>query len=344
MRRMFIAVGTAVTLAALAACGGGTTNDGDAPSTQDPAIDGADDALKVAILLDGETSDRGFNMTGEQAAQMLIDEYGADATFTESVNPAESADVYRQYAKQGYDLIVGWGGQFSDGAMTVGEEYPDTHFLAVSSGVSNGSNVASYDTAIEEWQFVAGYLMGKLSTSGVVGQISGQCFPSTAANQNGTKAGALYADPDIRWLSTYTGDFEDPTKAQQAAQAMIDEGADVLTTNLNQGVFGAVQAAQGADGVLIVTEWSDNSDVAPDAIVSALNKTYAPFLASKVEELLNGTWKGDHQRFGLPADWGPAIFKTSLLPEDVYQDVLDIQAKIASGEIAVERDETCPGQ
>ena len=318
-----------------------------APPAATPGTSPADtpsgEQLRVAIILPGETTDRGFNETGEQAATIIADEFGADTTFTESVNPAEQADVYRQYANQGYDLVIGWGGQFSDGAVQVSEEFPDTYFLVVSSGVENGSNLASYDTAIEDWQFLAGYLMARLSQSGVVGQVSGQCFPSTAANQNGTRDGALHANPDIEWLSTYTGDFEDPTRAQQAAQAMIDQGADVLHTNLNQGVFGVVQAAQANEGVLVVTEWLDNHDVAPDVIVTTLNKSYARFVTNKVEELVGGNWQGDAQRFGLPDDWGPAIFETELLSDDLYQEVLGVQQQIASGEIVVERDETCPG-
>lgn len=347
MRRVLMAMGTAAAVVALAACGGGngeTPDDGDTPSAQDPAGGGDQDALKIAILLDGETSDRGFNATGEQAVNMLIEEYGADATYTESVNVAQSVDIFRQYAQQGYDLVVGWGGQFSDGAATAAEEFPDTYFLAVSGSVENGSNLASYDTAIEDWQFLAGYVLAKMSKTGIVGQVSGQCYPSTAANQNGTRDGALYANPDIEWLATYTGDFTDPTKAQQAAQAMIDAGADGLTTNLNDAVWGVVQAAEDSGDVFVMTEWFDNSEIAPDVIGAALNKTYAPFLANKVDEIIAGEWKGDHQRFGLVEDWGPGVFKTDLLPQDVYDEVLEIQDKIVSGEIDVERDETCPGQ
>lgn len=333
---------------ALTACGTGGASS--APSSAEggseaPASEpGTADQLRIAVILPGETTDRGFNATGEQAAQLMEETYDADVTFTESVNPADQADVYRQYATQGYDLVIGWGGQFSDGAVEVSAEFPDTHFLVVSSGVENGSNLASYDTAIEDWQLLAGFLMARLSESGVVGQVSGQCFPSTAANQNGTRDGALYANPDIEWLATYTGDFEDPTKARQAAQAMIDEGADVLHTNLNQAVFGVVQAAQGAENVYVVTEWLDNHDTAPDVIVAGLNKSYAAFVQNKVDDLVNGEWEGVHERFGIPEDWGPGIFDTDLLPDDIYEEVLEVQQQIASGEIDVERDETCPGQ
>jgi basic membrane protein A len=319
---------------ALTACTG--------PATETPP-EGQSDALRVAVILPGETTDQGFNATGEETIALLEDEFGADATLTESVNPAQQLDVYRQYAQQGYDLVVGWGGQFSDGAVAAAEEFPNTKFLVVSSGVENGSNLASYDTALEDWHFVGGYLMGKISKTGIVGQISGQCFASTASGQNGTRDGAKYANPDITWLATYTGDFEDPTKAQQAAQAMIDQGADVLATNLNQGVFGVVQAAKSNKGVKVVTEWLDNSANAPDAIISSVNKSYARFVGVKVQQIVDGTWKGDHQRFGLPADWGPAIFQTGTLSDELYEETLELQAKVASGEIDVIRDETCPG-
>jgi basic membrane protein A len=348
LRMAALVVATAVVVGA---CAGAAPTQAptDAPTAQPTTAEtaaptgGSGSDLRVALILPGETTDRGFNETGAQAASIIEDEFGAEATYTESVNPADQADVYRQYANQGYDLVMGWGGQFSDGAVTVAEEFPETNFLVVSSGVENGSNLASYDTAIEDWQFLAGYLMARLSESGVVGQVSGQCFPSTAANQNGTRDGALHANADIEWLSTYTGDFEDPTKAQQAAQAMIDQGADVLHTNLNQGVFGVVQAAQANEGTMVVTEWLDNHDVAPEVIVTTLNKSYARFVTNKVEELISGNWQGDQQRFGLPADWGPAVFDTDLLPDDLYQEILDLQEQVASGEIEVERDETCPG-
>lgn len=320
---------------ALTACTG--------PAAEGPPKGDGEDALRVAIILPGETTDQGFNTTGEQTIALLKDEFGADTTLTESVNPAQQLDVYRQYAQQGYDLVVGWGGQFSDGAVAAAQEFPDTKFLVVSSGVENGSNLASYDTALEDWHFVAGYLMAKVSKTGVVGQVSGQCFASTASGQNGTRDGAKYANPDVKWLATYTGDFEDPTKAQQAAQAMIDQGADVLATNLNQGVFGVVQAAKANKGVRVVTEWLDNSATAPEVIISSVNKSYARFVGVKVKQIIDGTWKGDHERFTLPEDWGPAVFKTGTLSDALYKDALDLQAKVASGEIDVIRDETCPG-
>jgi basic membrane protein A len=199
------------------------------------------------------------------------------------------------------------------------------------------------DTAIEQWQFLAGFLLGRLSESGTVGWVGGLCFPATAANLHGTEQGAAYANPEIEFLSTFSGDFEDPTKAQQAAEAMIEQGADALTQNLNNGIFGMIDAA-GAAGVPFVSEWVDNSDLAPEVIVSSVLKSQARFVTDIARTVQDGTFAGEFIKYDLPADWGPVVSDTDLLPDEIHAEALDVQARISSGEIAVEHDESCPGQ
>lgn len=303
---------------------------------------GQEEPLQVAIILPGSVLDQGYNADGERAAALMRDELGAEVTVTENVQIPDQTDVYRQFAAQGSDLVIGWGGQFTDGAVAAAGEFPDVRFLVVNSGASNGSNLASIDTAIEQWQFLAGFLLARLSQSGTVGWVGGLCFPATAANLHGTEQGARYANPDIEFLSTFTGDFEDPTRAQQAAEAMIEQGADALTQNLNNGVFGMIAAAQAAGGVPFISEWIDNSELAPDVIASSVLKSQARFVLEVARTVQDGTFAGEFIAFGLPEDWGPAVSDTDLLPDELYQEALEVQAMISAGEIAIEHDETCP--
>jgi basic membrane protein A len=174
-----------------------------------------------------------------------------------------------------------------------------------------------------------------------VGWVGGLCFPATAANLHGTEQGAKHANPDIEFLSTFTGDFEDPTKAQQAAEAMIEQGADALTQNLNNGIFGMIDAAGGAS-IPFVSEWVDNSDLAPDVIASSVLKSQARFVTDIARTVQDGTFAGEFIKYGLPADWGPVVSDTPLLPDDIYQEALGVQEQISAGEIPVEHDESCP--
>lgn len=299
-------------------------------------------ALRVAIILPGSIKDEGYNADGKRAADMMATQLGAQTAYTENVQVANQTDVYRQYASQGYDLVIGWGGQFTDGAVTAAKEFPNVKFLVVNSNAKNGTNLASIDTSIEDWEFLGGYVLAKLSKSGSVGWVGGLCFPATAANLHGAEQGAKYANPNIKFLSTFTGDFEDPTKAKQAAQAMIDQGADALTQNLNNGVFGLIEAAKANGNIPLVTEWVDNHDLAPEVVASSILKSQARFVTQIAKTVQDGTFKGEFTLFSLPADWGPAVSQTPLLPAGVYQAALDIQSKIAGGEIKPQHDETCP--
>src|SRR5690606_29656848 len=184
----------------------------------------------------------------------------------------------------------------------------------------NGSNLASMDTAVEQWQFFAGWLAAKLSKSGTVAWIGGQCFPATAANLHGTEQGAEHADPDVEFLSRFTGDFEDPTKAQTAAKALIDQGADVLTGNLNNAWPGVYQAARQAGNLPVITEWVDNHEQAPEVIASSVLKSQARFVVELAQQAQEGTLEGKFYMFDLPEDWGEIVSDTDLLPDDIYEE------------------------
>jgi len=315
----------------LSACGGDDDDDG-----------GGGGDFRVAFLLPGAVTDQGYNADGQRAADQIQDQLGAEVNVTESVPVPNQADVYRQYASQGYDLVIGWGGQFTDGAVTTAEEFPDTQFLVVNSNAENGRNLSSMDTSIEQWQFFAGYIAAKLSKDGTVGFIGAQCFPATAANLHGTEAGAKSADPNVKFLSTFTNDFEDPTAAQQAAQSLVDQGADALTGNLNNAWTGVYQVARENGNLPVVTEWVDNSSVAPEVIVSSVLKSQARFVTELATKAENGTLGGKFYLYPLPADWGPIVSNTNLLPDDLYEEALQVQQRVASGDTKVPRDESCP--
>jgi basic membrane protein A and related proteins len=240
-------------------------------------------------------------------------------------------------------VVIGWGGQFTDGAVQVAQEFPKVKFIVVNSGVENGKNLASIDTDIEQWEFLGGFVTAKLSKTGVIGWIGGQCFPATAANLHGVEQGAKYADAKIHVASTFTGDFEDPTKAQQAAQAMIDSGkAGALTGNLNNGWFGVFKAARENGKIPVVTEWADNHTLAPDVIASSIQKSQAKFVVAVIKQIESGTFKGKHYQFGLTSDWGPVMTKTALMPEGLYKEALALQAKIVSGAVKPTHMTDCP--
>jgi basic membrane protein A len=333
---------TAAAVGALAVVGCGSSNDGGSGGGNAGADSGGKKKLKIAILLPGSANDQGYNADGKRTAEALKKELGAEVTFTEAVQIPNQTDVYRQYASQGNDLVIGWGTQFTEGAVAGAKEFPNVKFLVINATAKNGTNLASMDTKIEQWQFFAGFVAEKMSKNGTVGFVGGQCFPATAANMHGSEQGAKYANPKAKFIGQFTGDFEDPTKAKTTASAIIDQGATAMTGNVNNGWAGIYDAAKAKGNVPLVTEWADNHTLAPEVIASSVLKSQSKFIVQIAKTVQDGTFKGEMTMFPLPKDWGPVIAKTDLLPEKIYNEAIALQDKVASGEIEVKRDESCP--
>ena len=340
MRTYFAPLAIVASAAAIAIAGCGGDDPSSSPSGTQAAEAPAGD-LKVAVLLPGSPSDQGYNADGQRTADAIKEQLGADVKVTEKVSVPNQVDVYRQYAGQGYDLVIGWGGQFTDGAVTVASEFPDVDFLVINSTAENGTNLSSMDQDIQDWEYVGGYVTAKLSDSGKIGWVGSLCIPPTAANLHGFEQGAKAANPDIEVASTFTGDFEDPTKAQQAAQAMIDDGADALSGNMNNGWFGVFKAAESAD-VPVVTEWVDNKSLAPKVITSSIMKSQADFIVDLAKKAGDGTLGGKTYQQTFTADTPPAVADNPLLPKGLYDEALDVQKQIADGKVDPKVDTSCP--
>ncbi|HEU5279997.1 MAG TPA: BMP family protein [Gaiellaceae bacterium] len=299
--------------------------------------------FKVALLLPGSITDHGYNADGKRTADAIKKQLKAQVTYTQGVSIPNQADVYRRYASRGYDLVIGWGGQFTDGAVQVAREFPKVKFLIVNSNATNGKNLAAYDQEPTPYEFLGGYILAKMSKTHVIGYIGAQCFPGTAKTFHGFEQGVKYGDPKAKLLKTFTQDFEDPTKAQQATQALIDAKADGLSGNLNNAWFGVFKAANDArPRARVVTEWSDNHTLAPKVIVSSVLKSQTRFVVQVARTALNGKWKGKFYLFGLPKNYGPAISKTSLLPAALYKQALKVQQKLSAKKIKYKVDTSCP--
>src|SRR5262249_48674333 len=150
---------------------------------------------------------------------------------------------------------------------------------------------------LEQWEFVGGFFTAKLSPTNVIGWGGGQCFPAKAEQLHGVEQGAKFASANSKILSVYTGGFEDPVKAQQIAQAMIESGAKALTGNLNNGYFGVYKAAEANGNIPVVTEWADNHTLAPKVIVSSILKSQSRFVVQAAKTATDGTWQGKHYQF-----------------------------------------------
>ncbi len=103
--------------------------------------------FKAAILLPGSASDVGFSGPAYQGMLRLQDELGIEISYSENVEPADYETIFRGYAEEGYNIIFGHGNQFTETALKVAAEFPDTWFAITSANEGNGTNLAAMNSA-----------------------------------------------------------------------------------------------------------------------------------------------------------------------------------------------------
>ena len=255
--------------------------------------------LKIALILPSPINDGEWSQGLYQSMLELVDEYGADnleIAYSENMWNISDADVaIRDYAAEGYALIIGHGGQFGNTIIEAARDFPGTSFAIGTDGtpfVELGvPNVFGYDASADEVGYVVGGLAAQLSLSGTIGLINPIDSGDVAAYDRGFTAGAKAMNPDIEVLSVWTGSYSDSALASEAAQTMIAAGADILT-----GTSQAVVAAMGVardHGALWFGMRINQSYLAPGSVALSSVYDWTVCIRPMIERIKEGILGGE---------------------------------------------------
>jgi basic membrane protein A len=235
------------------------------PSEND-TVDSAKE-LTIALVTDALFSDAGWGAFGYNAAQVLNSKYGHEVDFKDDVPIPDIETTLRDYAAEGYDMIIAQGFEWGDPAVKVGKDYPDTKFV-VFTGLANSTNVASIFPKQQEGAYLLGALAAMMSKTGIIGFIGGERYPNLINVYEGYKQGAKAIDNNIEVLDTYLNDWDSPEKGNEAAMSQINKGADLLLHVADTSGHGVIQAAK-EKGVYAFGAVSDQNILAPNTVLSS---------------------------------------------------------------------------
>ncbi|MEL7608328.1 MAG: BMP family protein [Bacillota bacterium] len=267
----------AFTLLAFAGCAPTATEEPTtAPETTAPAQTETEptappaEAYKVALVMTGVINDAGWTESAYNGLMLAQEQLGVEGAYSESVLQPDFESVMRDYASQGYDLVIAVGNEFSDAALVVAPDFLDTKFAVMNGNNFQEPNVAAYRFNTPQTGFIAGVCAALYSKTGVVGMIGGTTLPHIVDAVDAFAAGAKYINPDIKVLTGFTESMTDVAKGKEMGMTYIEQGADVLSANANSCGLGVIEAAKDK-GIRHIGYVSDQNQVAPDTImVSAI--------------------------------------------------------------------------
>ena len=305
------------------------------------AEDSSDGKMKVALLLSGPANDQGWNAVAFAGLKEAEQKYNLETAYSENVGISDGEASFRDYAAQGYDLVIGHGFQFGEPAVRISSQFPDTKFMAIESNTSS-DNVASYVMACEQ----AGYLMGMLSASmsetGTIGIVGGFEQPSIVKVLEAYKLGAKAVNPSIRVLDAYVSSFTDVALGKEAALSMADQGADVLSHCANQAGTGVIKAAEER-GLLATGDSYDQSSIAPSTVMASTLYSVPALVLTAVEKVQSGTYEGGVFNLGMSdgvVDISGYNDFEDTIPSEVKTLIADTRTKILDGSFTVPLIET----
>jgi basic membrane protein A len=244
-----------------------------------------DEALVVGLVTDvGRVNDKGFNQSAYEG--MLAAAEAAPTCFEtdyiETTSQSEYAPNIAQFTDSGADVVIGVGFLLGDALGDAAKQFSDIKFISVD-GVPNPGHDESWMTngeslffAEDQAGYLAGVLAASLSESNHVGVVGGLLVvPPVERFVEGYINGAKATNPDIQVDFVYTTSFTDPPQGSNAAQQMIDSGADVIFGAGGLTGNGALEAACQADGVLAIGVDTDQYETLPSVqscIVSSATK------------------------------------------------------------------------
>jgi basic membrane protein A len=313
---------------------------GDQPvePSEEPSEEPAEEPVEVpsvALLLPGPINDMGWNASAYGGLQLIEETYGADISYAESVGQSDMEEVFRSYASIGYDLIFGHGSQFTDAAIAVAAEFPDTMFVLINGNAPTEPNLACVQVADEQQGFLMGAFAALMTESGTVGVIGGLEIPPITNAVNGFIAGAQYINPEVEVLSGMTGSFDDVNAAKETALAYIDNGADYVAAIANQAGLGSIEACED-QGVYAIGANQDQFDISPSSVVVSVMKEVPIAFDFAYKTFVDGNLNAEVYRLGVKE--GVVFFSSyhdfeDFVPQEVKDRMDEVIAELSAGNI-----------
>jgi basic membrane protein A and related proteins len=235
--------------------------------------------FRIALIMPSTNTDYSWSQSIYDGILQVQEEMGGESALELAVTEnmfqvADAGNAIRDYATDGYDLVIAHGAQYGTPLFEVARDFPDTSFAwgtTTNTGAEEGlTNVFAYEPAAQEGGYLNGVAAALLSEKDVIGVIGPVEAGDAKLYINGFVDGVKATKPEADVNVTYTGAFGDTALAAEAANTQIKAGADVLTGSAQQ-VVGSIQVAKD-NNVYWFGSQSNQSPLAPEIVV--MNQVY----------------------------------------------------------------------
>ncbi|GIX25621.1 MULTISPECIES: BMP family ABC transporter substrate-binding protein [Caldimonas] len=326
-------LGALAVAAALVGCGKKEEPAAPAASAEAPAA-AKPEPLKIAFAYVGPVGDAGWTFAHDRGRKAIEAEFGdrVQTSFVESVPEGADAErVIRDMVGQGNKLIFGTTFGYMDYMLKIAADHKDVKFEHAT-GYKTAENMRTYDSRTYEGAYMAGVIAGAMTKSNTLGVVGSVPIPEVIRNINSFTLGAQSVNPKITTKVVWVNKWFDPPKEGEAAQSLLNQGADVLFQNTDSSAV--LQAAEKA-GKLAFGWDSDMSHFGPNAHLASAIINWAPYYIKATRDVLEGTWKTETTWWGVKEGAIDIVSISDKVPADIRAKVEAVKAGLKDGSFQI---------
>jgi simple sugar transport system substrate-binding protein len=254
----------------------------------------AGDKIKVGFIYVGPIGDHGWTYRHDIGRLDVEKHFGdkVETVYLENVKYGpDSERAIRAMAKSGADIIFATSFGYMEPMLKVAKEFPNVKFEHAT-GYKRSKNMATYGLRLYQARHIQGVIAGLMTKTNKICYVGAFPIPEVIREINTYYLGAKTVNPDVDIDIVWVNTWYDPGKEAQAADVMIAEGCDMVAQHTDSPA--PLQTAEKA-GVLGFGQASDQYKFAPKAQLTATIDNWSPYYISKVQAVIDGTWKtGDY--------------------------------------------------
>ena len=292
-----------LTVIMLAAC---ASSEAQPVSTPTPLPETFAEPFSVGLVTAiGGIEEKFFTKLAWKGIQRAENLFPIDVSYEESASEADFARGIDALISKDTDLIITIGDEMADATGAAARSHPDTKF-AIVDAPANAPNVRGITFDVVGVSYMAGYLAGGMSKTGVVCTYGAADIPAVTDFMTGFVNGADYyrrqngVDLTILGWDVYTkqGVFlQDKTSEEEGYQVAKDffaQDCDVIFAAAKNAAKGSARAAQEENRMFIgaTVDWYETFPEYGNVVLTSVMKNTDRAVFDTVAAVAGGSFKG----------------------------------------------------
>lgn len=256
--------------------------------------------LKAGFVYVGPPGDFGYTYSHDRGRLAAQEALGSSVETFYVDNVPEGSDAERvmtQMVLSGAQIIFATSFGYGPAINAVAQRFPNVAFEHATGYLQEAPNLGLYNARFYEGRAVIGTIAGRMTQSNVVGYIASFPIPEVIMGINSAYIHAKKVNPDVDFRVVWVFSWFDPAQEAAAAEALIEQGCDIIMQHTDSTA--ALTVAQQR-GVMGFGQSSDMGSFAPEACLTSIVDTWSHYYTARIQAKLDGTWTADNVWLGIP--------------------------------------------